>query len=57
MDTHPGLDGLHEKFIELVHFTEEGRQQMAETMFAAIRDILDEDLKPPALSPVISRAQ
>ncbi|MGO8675901.1 MAG: SGNH/GDSL hydrolase family protein [Limisphaerales bacterium] len=57
VDTHPGLDGLHEKFTDLVHFTEEGRQQMAETMLAAIRDLLDEELKPPATSPVVSRAQ
>ena len=44
VDTHPGLDGDPEKFIDLVHFTQDGRQQMAETMFAGIRDLLEQEL-------------
>ena len=47
MDTHPNLDGDHDKFIDLMHFTQAGRQQLAETMFAGIRDLLDGDLAAP----------
>jgi lysophospholipase L1-like esterase len=43
VDTHPHLDGDHEKFIDLVHLTQDGRQQLAETLFAGIRKILEED--------------
>jgi lysophospholipase L1-like esterase len=44
VDTHPHLDGEHERFVDLVHLTQEGRQQLAETFFAAIRPILEQDL-------------
>jgi lysophospholipase L1-like esterase len=44
IDAHPGLDGEHEKFIDLVHFTQEGRRQLAENMFAGIRGILEKEL-------------
>ena len=44
VDTRPHLDGEHDKFIDLVHFTSAGRQEMAETFFAALRPILEEDL-------------
>ena len=44
VDTHPGLDGVHQKFIDLVHFTQEGRQQLAENIFAGIKDVLVHDL-------------
>jgi lysophospholipase L1-like esterase len=44
VNTHPGLDGEYEKFIDLVHFTQEGRQQLAETFFRAIKDIVAKDL-------------
>ncbi len=47
VDTHPNLDGDHDKFIDLMHFTQAGRQQLAETMFAGIRDLLDGDLAAP----------
>jgi lysophospholipase L1-like esterase len=40
VDTHKHLDGEHEKFIDLVHLTQAGRQQLAENMFAGIRDVL-----------------
>ncbi len=44
VDTHPGLDGQHEKFIDLLHFDPQGEQQMAETFFAGIKKVLQEDL-------------
>ena len=44
VDTHPHLDGEHEKFIDLVHLTQEGRQQLAESIFAGIKPILEKDL-------------
>ncbi len=44
MDTHPGLDGEHEKFIDLGHLTQEGRQQLAENIFAGIKEVLEKDL-------------
>lgn len=44
VDTQPQLDGAHEKFIDLVHFTQAGRQQLAETFFAGIRKLLEADL-------------
>jgi lysophospholipase L1-like esterase len=44
VDTHPHLDGEHDKFIDLVHFSPEGDRQMAETMFAGITNILERDL-------------
>jgi lysophospholipase L1-like esterase len=43
VDTHPQLDGEHDKFLDLVHFAPEGEQQMAETFFAGIRKILEAD--------------
>jgi lysophospholipase L1-like esterase len=43
-DTHPRLDGDYGKFIDLVHFTQPGREQLAETLFAAIRPALERDL-------------
>jgi len=53
VDTHPGLDGERQEFIDLVHFTQEGREQMAETMFESIAPILKRDLAVP--EPVISQ--
>jgi lysophospholipase L1-like esterase len=44
VNTHPALDGQYDKFIDLVHFTQEGRELMAETMFNAIRSVLEADL-------------
>lgn len=44
VDTHPHLDGAHENFIDVVHLTQEGRQQLAENVFAGIRKVLEEDL-------------
>jgi len=47
VDTHPHLDGDHEKFIDLIHFTGEGDRQLAENIFAGIRYTLQQDLAPP----------
>jgi lysophospholipase L1-like esterase len=47
VDTHPHLDGEDGKFIDTIHFTQEGRRQMAENVFAGIRKILLEDLGEP----------
>jgi lysophospholipase L1-like esterase len=48
VDTHPNLDGDNDKFIDLMHFTQDGRQQLAETIFANIRAVLERDLAVPA---------
>ena len=44
VDTHPHLEGEHEKFTDMVHFNEEGDRQLAETVFAEIKQILEQDL-------------
>ncbi|HEV2391222.1 MAG TPA: hypothetical protein VG146_02550 [Verrucomicrobiae bacterium] len=44
VDTHPQLDGAHDKFIDLVHFAPAGDRQMAETFFAAITNLVQQDL-------------
>ena len=44
VNTHPHLDGEHDKFIDLVHFAPSGDQQLAETFFNALRPILEKDL-------------
>ena len=44
VNTHPGLDGHHNLFIDLVHLTQKGRQQLAENIFAGIKPILEQDL-------------
>lgn len=52
IDTHPGLDGDRRKFIDVVHLTQKGRQQLAENMFAALRPVLEETLgKKAAAAP------
>jgi hypothetical protein len=37
IDTRPALDGHHEKFIDLVHLTQEGRESLAEAIYDAIK--------------------
>jgi lysophospholipase L1-like esterase len=44
IDTHPHLDGEHEKFTDLMHFTQEGRRQLAENIFAGIRKTIENDI-------------
>jgi hypothetical protein len=40
VDTRSPLDGEYDKFIDLVHFAPQGDQQMAETIFASITNLL-----------------
>ena len=47
VDTHPALDGNHEKFVDLIHFTQDGRRQLAENMFGGIKETLEKDLSHP----------
>ena len=53
VDTHPNLDGRHDEFVDIMHFTHEGEVQMAETMLDGIKDILARDLvlSRPVISP------
>jgi len=44
VDTHSNLDGVHDKFIDLVHLTQAGNEQLAENIFAGIRDTLEKEL-------------
>jgi lysophospholipase L1-like esterase len=44
IDTHPGLETELGKYVDIVHFTQEGRQQLAENIFAAIRQQLEGDV-------------
>ena len=46
VDTRPHLDGVDRRFIDLVHLTQEGRQQLAENMFAGLRSLLETHLHP-----------
>ncbi len=46
VDTHPHLDGEHDKFIDLVHFAPPGDRQLAENFYDALRPILTADLFP-----------
>lgn len=46
VDTHPQLDGQHQKFIDLVHFAPAGDLQLAETFYAALHDVLQKELAP-----------
>jgi lysophospholipase L1-like esterase len=48
VDTQPKLDGYHEKFIDLMHLTQEGNQEVAEAFFAGIKKTLQESLTPAA---------
>jgi lysophospholipase L1-like esterase len=44
VNTQAGLDGQHPHYIDLVHFTESGREQLAKNIFAGIRATLERDL-------------
>jgi lysophospholipase L1-like esterase len=46
VDTHLHLDGEHEKYTDLVHFSEEGDHQLAETVFAGIKSVLEHEEVP-----------
>jgi lysophospholipase L1-like esterase len=47
IDTHSNLDGVHQMFTDPIHFTQNGRRQLAENIFAAIRPVLEKDLASP----------
>jgi lysophospholipase L1-like esterase len=54
VDTHPHLDGVHQNFIDPIHFTQDGRRQLAENMFAGIRAVLEKDLSKNATNTQVS---
>jgi lysophospholipase L1-like esterase len=47
VDACPGLDGDHRRFVDLMHFTPQGSGQLAETIFAAITNVLRAELAGP----------
>lgn len=47
VDTRPSMDGEHIFYTDLVHFTSEGEQRMAEVMFAGIKEQLKKELARP----------
>lgn len=53
VNSQPGLDGVHGLFLDLVHLTQDGRQQLAENIFAGIKPVLEKDLAGPE-SPALS---
>jgi hypothetical protein len=54
VDTHPHLDGVHQMFIDPIHFTQDGRQQLAENIFAGIRTVLEKDLAKNGVNTKVS---
>lgn len=44
VDTHAHLDGEHDKFVDLIHLAQDGREQLAENMFAAMENCLLQEL-------------
>lgn len=40
VDTQPGLDGRYTNFTDLVHFTQDGRDKVAEAFFQGIKETL-----------------
>jgi len=51
VDTHPHLDGEHDKFIDAVHLAPAGDRQLAETIFEGISNFLQHALSKPAPEP------
>ena len=51
LDTHPKLDGCTEMFIDLGHFTQPGRERLAENIFAGLRPVLEQELSLAPVSP------
>ena len=51
VDTHPNLDGQHDEYIDLVHFSEEGEARMAESVFEGIKPVLEAELPPAPVPP------
>lgn len=50
INTHPGLDGRPEHFIDLVHFSPEGKKLLTTAVFRGIEDLLHEDLHASSLA-------
>jgi len=42
LDISEGLDGVHENYIDLVHFTQAGRDRLAENLFSGLEPVLAE---------------
>jgi lysophospholipase L1-like esterase len=40
LDTAPGLNGVHSHYIDLVHFTESGRELLAQNILSGLRPLL-----------------
>jgi len=55
VDTQFALDGHHENFFDLMHFTPDGEQRMAEIFFEGIKPILAADLAPGIGSAGVER--
>jgi lysophospholipase L1-like esterase len=47
VDTHPGLDGNHRVYLDLMHFDPDGDRLLAENMFAGLRKLLEQNLLKP----------
>ena len=43
VDTHPKLDGDPDQFLDLIHCTQAGDRRLAETFFAAIKPLLEQE--------------
>ena len=43
VDAADGLDGAHDRYIDLVHFTQRGRDRLAENIHAGLHDFLAEE--------------
>jgi lysophospholipase L1-like esterase len=50
VDTQPILDGKHGMFTDLVHFSTEGKREMAKLFFEGIRDTVETDLNAHPVS-------
>jgi hypothetical protein len=57
VDSQPGLDGEHDKFIDVAHFAEDGERQLAENIFAGIEEQLKQDLAEPVNEPGTNKIQ
>jgi lysophospholipase L1-like esterase len=47
VDTQAALDGKNDYYIDLMHFTAEGKQQLAATIFRGIKETLGHELAKP----------
>jgi hypothetical protein len=57
VDTQPNLDGFHEKFVDLVHINQEGRQDIAEAFYAGIEKTVRECLATRAATSAESNSR